>query len=384
MEQKEQQDILIQILYAAVNEVEHSPAVAQKLTPDVLEAVYRLAKKHDLAHVVTDFVYQNKIEVPAQLGATLQKEAFAAICRHEQMQYTLQQISDIFEKAGIAHIPLKGAVIRPYYPKESIRTSCDIDILIHEEDITAAVASLEQNGYRYGDKRYHDVSLYSPNNIHLELHFNILENMPALDSVLQDAWKYAQVAEGNRWEFKQEFFVFHMYAHMAYHFVCGGCGIRSLLDIWVMEHNMHASYTCAKNLLQKAGIADFAAEMSRIANMCFTDHGQDDFSQLVLYYIFGGGVFGTKQNSVAMEKAKAKNKAGYLLRKVFAPYQDMLFTYPILKKAPYLLPFCWIARWIGAMFGGKSKRIASEMVYANSISDEKIQEVKEICLRLGL
>ena len=51
---------------------------------------------------------------------------------------------------------------------------------------------------------------------------------------------------------------------------------------------------------------------------------------------------------------------------------------------PYLLPFCWVARWIKAIFGGKSKQIASEVTYVNHISDEAIKEVKEICLRLGL
>ena len=62
MDEKEVQHILIEILYAAVNEVENNESIKEKITPDMLLPVYRLAKRHDLAHVVSNFVYKNKIE----------------------------------------------------------------------------------------------------------------------------------------------------------------------------------------------------------------------------------------------------------------------------------------------------------------------------------
>lgn len=57
MDEKEVQHILIEILYTAVNELENNESIKEKITPDILPAVYRLAKKHDLAHVVSTFVY---------------------------------------------------------------------------------------------------------------------------------------------------------------------------------------------------------------------------------------------------------------------------------------------------------------------------------------
>lgn len=68
------------------------------------------------------------------------------------MKSAFRDICSIFDKIKIAYIPLKGAVIRPYYPYDSMRTSCDIDILIHEEDLELAIKNLIEKGYKCGEK----------------------------------------------------------------------------------------------------------------------------------------------------------------------------------------------------------------------------------------
>lgn len=384
MDEKEVQHILIEILYATVNEFESNESIKEKITSEMLLSVYRLAKRHDLAHVVSNFVYRNKIATVQELQEQLQREEIISVYRNEQMKYSFEEICAVFEKAGIAYIPLKGSVIRPYYPYESMRTSCDIDILIHEEDLEIAISSLANKGYRCGEQRYHDVSVYAPNEVHIELHFNIQENMDSLDEVLKEAWKYAVPTNGSQYAFSKEFFAFHIFAHIAYHFVSGGCGIRSILDIWVLEHKMGISYSCAKALLEKAGIYQFAAEMSKLAECCFTQNHLDTFSESVLKYIFQGGVYGSAENHIAVDKSKNGSSAGYAVKRLFLPYKSMVIAFPYLKKAPYLLPFCWVVRWIKAIFGGKTKRIISEMVCVNNIFDEKTEEVSEIFSRLGL
>ena len=71
-----------------------------------------------------------------------------SVYRNEQIKYAFAQICDTFELSSIPYIPLKGSVIRPYYPKESMRTSCDIDILVKEENHEAAIDVLVQRGFK--------------------------------------------------------------------------------------------------------------------------------------------------------------------------------------------------------------------------------------------
>lgn len=384
MGEKEVQNILIEILYSALNDIDSSTSLKEKLTPETVASVYRLAKKHDLGHILSNFIYRNQIEIPSQIQAKLQKEDVICVYRYEQMKYAFEEICEVLSEADVEYIPLKGAVIRPYYPLETMRTSCDIDILIHEQDLKKAISHLEDKGYRFEYKNYHDVSLYSPNNVHLELHFNIQENMDNLDLVLKDAWDYAVKADKNRYEFKKEFFAFHIFAHMAYHFVSGGCGIRSLMDIWVMEQKMGITYSCAEDLLKKAGIYKFAFQISEIAKRCFSDNQTDDFSNTVLEYIFNGGMYGSQENHHAVKKSKDKNTIGYVIRRLFLPYKSMVILFPVLNKAPILLPFYWIFRWIRGLFSGKTKKVMSEISTINDVDDSKVEDVRKIYSRLGL
>jgi hypothetical protein len=384
MEEREIQDILVEILHYTINKTSGDTSFHERLTTNVVMAVYKLAAKHSLAHLVARYMFENKIPLEASLKEALKSASIKTAYKHERMKYAYDEICNSFDEAEIPYIPLKGSVLRAYYPEENMRTSCDIDVLVREDNLESAICVLEAIGYRRENRHYHDVSLYAPNGTHLELHFNIQENMDSLDAVLKDAWQYAEPASGSKYDFHNEFFVFHMYAHMAYHFMSGGCGIRSLLDIWVMEHRMGASYSLAAELLQRGGILLFAKEMSRIANLCFTEGETDGEADRILKYIYSGGVYGSMENHIAVYKSEDKGTARYLMRRLFLPYRDMKVSYPILKKLPILLPFCWVARWLRALFGGKTKKLASEMTNAGNVTDGTVSEVKQIRSRLGI
>lgn len=384
MDERIVQNVLMEMLYSAMNEAPIDISVKEKLTPEVLASVYALAKQHDLSHIVSQLIYQNNIETEEALLTKLQRDEVISVYRYEQMQYAYKEICEALDEAKISYVPLKGSVIRKFYPSESMRTSCDIDVLIHEEDVGLAVESLGKRGYSCGERHYHDISLYSPGKVHLELHFSIQEDMDNIDAVLKDAWDYSVLTEGSRYEFKKEFFVFYAYAHMAYHFLFGGCGIRSLMDIWVLEHKMDAPYSCAEELLKKAGIYQFAAQMSEISNRCFTDKDVSVSESIVLKYIYNGGIYGSEENHAAVQKTQIKSTAKYILKRLFLPYKAMIILYPILKKAPYLLPACWVLRWLGVIFGAKSKRIMSEISNVKDVSDSTIAEIKEIRSGLGI
>ncbi len=384
MEVKVLQDIFIEILRSELNETELDNAVKAKLTPNVISSLFSLSKHHDLAHIVSSAIYKNGLLTDEETQSKYIREENLSIFRYENMRYAYGQICDAFNEADIPYIPLKGSVIRPYYPRESMRTSCDIDILVKGETLDAAIDILTQKGFKCGEKNYHDVSLYSPNNIHLELHFNIQENIDRLDAVLKDAWLYATPKDGCLYEFSKEFFIFHIFAHISYHFLSGGCGIRPLMDIWIMEHKMGIRYTEAKDLLEKAGIYVFAKEISNLVDICFSDKPKDDFTDTLLSYIFDGGVYGTSQNKIAVKKEKSKSTFIYSMQRLFMPYKGMIILFPILKKLPFLLPFCWIIRIVKMICGGKIGTSIAEIKTANKVSITEIEKVTLMKEKLGL
>ncbi|MDE6797545.1 MAG: hypothetical protein K2J36_05990, partial [Ruminococcus sp.] len=46
---------------------------------------------------------------------------------------------------------------------------------------------------------------------------------------------------------------------------------------------------------------------------------------------------------------KEKGKLGYFIYSAFLPLFIMKEKYPVLKKAPFLLPVLWVWRWISAL-----------------------------------
>lgn len=377
-------NILTGILSAQLHQVALSPEVRVRLTPELLLKLYRLTKRHDLAHVIGTAVTDNGIAIPDDLKAKFKKADMLAVYRCAPQKQVLKEIAVHFEKTKIPYIPLKGAVLRSFYPKETMRTSCDVDILVKQEDLDRACSALIAVGYRVEERFYHDVSLISPTNVHLELHFSVRENMPVMDRVLGRAWEYAVQEDGCRYAFTKDFFVFQTFAHMVYHFLSGGCGLKALTDLWVMEHRMGLTYEDGEALLSEGGILEFARKMTDLAHTCFDGAPEDTYSQKLFDYILTGGCYGTAENKIAVKKSKKGGTLGYVFRRLCLPYGTMKNVYPVLERAPFFLPFCWIHRLFSKIFTGRGRRAVGEIRTAQGITIAQTEEMQVLRNHLGL
>ena len=101
-----------------------------------------------------------------------------------------------------------------------------------------------------------------------------------------------------------EMFYFYHISHMVKHFAIGGCGIRTLVDLWILDHMEDAEKMRRDALLEKCGLVQFT-EAARKLSRCWiekTDH--DSLTQQMEEYIINGGVFGAVQNRVVFQQQK--------------------------------------------------------------------------------
>lgn len=223
-----------------------------------LTRLYKLSKSHDLAHLVGSALSKNKIPLNAEIKAKFDKQMLLAVYRYEKLQYELNVLREAFNAHEIVFIPLKGSVIRAYYPEPWMRTSCDIDILVDEAEVDRAADILvEKHGYTYEKKSYHDISLMSPGGVHLELHHNLKENKENIDALLSEYRAYIVPENGYEYRFCNEFFLFHQFAHAFYHFLEGGCGVRPFLDIYLLEEKLTFDRAKLEEMLKQTGIEKF-------------------------------------------------------------------------------------------------------------------------------
>ena len=88
-----------------------------ELTDEELAKLYKLSKSHDLAHLVGDALIKNDLIEDGEIKAKFQKQMMLAVYRYEKINYELGRLRKVLNEAKIPFIPLKGSVLRKYYPE---------------------------------------------------------------------------------------------------------------------------------------------------------------------------------------------------------------------------------------------------------------------------
>lgn len=359
------------------------------LSQEEKEQLFQLCSNHSISVIVGDVLGKSKMIEKTPDIKKLINESFMSVYRYEQSQTEIKKITSILTELKIPYILLKGPRVRKYYPEPWLRTSCDIDILIHEEDLDLAINGLvEKCSYTKQERNYHDVPLVSPNNILLELHFNIKENMDNLDKVLIKVWDYSSpVGKDNCLEYEQsnEFFFFHLLAHTAYHFQHGGCGIRSILDLYLIHHQMPYNDEKLKILCREAKIETFYEYVIQLSEVWFGESSHTPVTSAMEEYILHGGTYGTKDNSIAMDQTRQNGgHARYIRGRIFMPYKALKMKYPILKKHKYLTPVYQVVRWEKMLSSGKFKKYIAELHLSKHINQEQLDSAEKLLEALKL
>ncbi len=380
MEEKELHSLFLSILGRGLRGEALTPGEKEALTPSVLLALYRLSKSHDLAHILSAVFSGEEISLEDDLAAAYQKQEMLSIYRTRRIDCEVERIGQVLADAGIAYIPLKGAVIRPLYPIPSMRTSCDIDILVPEAELhRAANLLVERCGYEKGGQGDHDIAMNAPNGVHFELHYSLIEGDVRVDRILSRAWEYAAPEGEYRYAFFNDFLLFYHLAHAAKHFNHGGCGIRPFMDLYVLEEKLGIVPETAQSLLEEAELLPFAIAAYDLMHAWFAGGEGNDLTDRMQTYLMNAGVYGNEKNLEIVSQNKQGGKVGALLCRIFLTYLQMCVYYPSLKKFPPLFPIYQVRRWFRIAFRKDGIKSSVHKIKVNqSVTDEQRSRVGEL------
>ena len=369
-------------------EVTGSPFSLTPLSHDEAKELFRLAKRHELAHIVGNAVCREGILSDNTARAAFEKEAFTALYRYEVMEKELFSLSALFEKEKLPFMPLKGAVLRAWYPSPWMRNSCDIDVLVKQSELPRAKNVLLENGYLLAGGGTHDVAFNSPAGVHIELHYTLIEDgaLQGAAAAMGDPWEHAHPIRDGAYRYEMTDAAFYLYhiAHMAKHYLLGGCGIRPFLDLWVLEHLVPHDNAARIALLEGGSLATFAQAAKALSNVWFGDGAYSPLLTEMEHFVLLGGVYGNIENRVSLQQAKRGGKLRYIISRVFIPFENLACYYPSLKKHKWLLPFCHVRRWFRLVFLGRFKHSVHELHLNAAQSSSLIQSTKKHLEALGL
>lgn len=365
--------------------------VKKNIHSETLKKLYKISKKHDLAHLIGDALDKNGLlpietDIDKEIRKRFLQERNMAVYRVEQLQYELDCICETLKKANIPFIPLKGAFLRSLYAEPWMRTSCDIDILVEEKNLQKAIGFLEKElSYQCTEIGQHDAQIFAENGTHIELHYSLLESgsKQAVRRVLDCIWESVNM-QNVQCEMPDELLYCYHISHIAKHIKFGGCGVRAILDTWILNHKVEFDKAKRDRLLQKAGLFSAAKAIENLAEVWFLGAEKNALSEELEEYILTGGVYGTFENKVAAQQTRQKNKVVYLCSRIFIPYSEMKFKYPILQKYSILYPFYIVKRCFLLLNKDKRKFALQEVKQTTNRDNDKQKRIARLLKDLDL
>lgn len=345
------ENVLIYLLKCAIN------GETPKLANDIdYNALYQLCQSHK----VTQMVYYplKNAGVQNDAFALFEEKHFQQIKRTLIQSAEFESVTEKLYQNGIDALAFKGRFIASLYPSEDMRYSSDVDLLVDEKNLNAAGDVLLGLGYlakRRGtsiEDAYYKLPI-----MYLELHSKLFFNDDfggVFDRVFENAVRFDN---GNYLTLTLDDLYVYCVAHFYKHYQFSGCGVRFVVDHYLLNQHITNQEYINKQLKQ-AGLLEFKQKMDKIVQKWFeTDQNELDLDDDDKY-ILGTSLYGSHENAVKnqMKKINEKHKNKlvaklvYCFRRIFPTLDFMKMKYAAVNKHPFLLPLYWIVRIIQTIF----------------------------------
>ena len=139
-----------------------------------------------------------------------------------------------------------------------------------------------------------------------------------------------------------------------------------------------------KRLLDEGNLTKFCEQVELLTDIWFEDKKHTNVTAYLENYFLSGGVFGSLENRVLVQKSKKGGKLPYALSRIWQSREKLKEQYPNLEKKRYLLCYYQFHRWFSLIFGGKLKSSVKELSLNSNMSKENTNEIENMLTKLGL
>lgn len=357
-EQQEQEKILaakylIELIRSVLEERKPQPK-PEKVS---MKQLFLTAKNNNLICMAYDAFRQIAEPEDADIMKKWQKTSQSCTVMDVVQRSEGNKIFRAFTEQGeIRILPMKGWIMKGFYPRPEYRQMGDLDFLIDRENRKKARDIMCGMGYRFVKNECDDtVDVYKKEPwMYVEIHNHMTpyKNKTKYEKI----WERCEKKDGlyaMNWD---DYYMF-MLDHLEKHFYSSGCGVRFLLDLFIFMEKKGKELH--RDVLEKEfrirGEENFFEQLEKTALSWFGKEyhvGDTRMEKLILV----SGAFGTDSQKYTNRQEKIQKKyknkkvakAVYFLTRTFPEYSYMCNIYPFLYKAPVLMPVMWIVRLICA------------------------------------
>lgn len=358
-----------------------------ELLADVdIASVSAAAKRHSIGALV-----YRALDSVGLATKELVREYSSSVRRIMLLDAERAVIQQWMEEQGIRHMPLKGVVLKEYYPEIGLRQMVDNDILFDEKYRRTVRDYFKSRGYEVKcyNRGNHDVYMKSPV-YNYEMHVSLFSHgyLRPMRERFINALSDAIPDEGTSYRYHMDDNEYYIYikCHEFKHYTHGGMGIRFFLDNYVIMKAIgdRLNFDFISKECEKIGIGDYEARTRALAarlfdedmlvRLCEHDGGDENDpltpAERELYdFSCFAGTYGTVAQHMATDITRIEEERGvstrgakvrYFFRRLVLPMSAYQSNHPFIYKHKWLIPFHAVWRLVAAVFT-KPKRVFGQI-----------------------
>jgi len=338
-----------------IRAVMHEAQVPERPRTLSLQELYAFAKLHNMEALIYHGLCQTEVDVSDPVWRNWENRAAMLLAQGVVQLSERDTLFSVFASAEIPLLPFKGCWLKELYPNMEWRQMADLDMLIPAEKAAEAKRIMLSLGYQTEefDNMPNHAGFLKPPYTEVELHTALLvEDKGYYDQVWEQVQPVEELPGVYRFSPEDEYIYYML--HLSKHLDDAGTGIRSVLDSLVYRQTypqMDRDYL--RQELEKWNLWERTLEIETLCD-CWFETGEPVPQKLetLADYILSAGAFGTVENrsEKRLEKLREKYKNPvirgivYWIIRTCRPMDEMVQCYPVLRKAPILLPFYWVHR----------------------------------------
>lgn len=284
------------------------------------------------------------------LGLKEYKSYYISWVLKQEKYYAIdEEITNLFNQAGIKHIFFKGTILSRIYDDPSIRTRGDIDFYVSSLDTDKAHKLLLSNGYKDDlDSKdcMHHIGM-KKNEVEIELHFTMFDpdNLNEWINLFKNPFKLADIKKEYLYEFKPTYHFLYCMMHFAHH-LRSGAGIRYILDFYYMLKKTDIDFDLLHKELKKNKLEVLYKNIINailfLTDIDFDNSVEKEDVKFFIDYMLSYGIHGYTNNETK-KQAVHQNKLKYFFIRVFLLNKSYRISlYPKMGNKIICYPICVI------------------------------------------
>lgn len=356
------------------------------------EKVLELSRRHDVENLTFLSIDQLQSKLSDELYAHWQELYYKDQKRTLFQDMALEELIDAFTKAGIDCMPLKGSVIKNYYPNPDLRSMGDIDFLVREQNRQVVRDIMHSLGYEDDILDDGQVDGFKKGKLtYIEIHYDFSAENHIMHDVFTIDWsKLVPTGVEHLWEMTFEDLYFFNTGHYVKNMHNKGMGLRGVVDTYILWNRLSdEEKSSLQARFEKVELDEFNSKLVKISEIWFNNAEDDTTLDTLQEYLMAKKTYGDKETQTILYTLfsfESKSKSNFYLKRIFPSAKDLYGRFGVKHKCFVLLPFLWIARLFVLILGGKNKLndAKAQIESFDSISQADIDYERKVRQDFGL